>query len=173
MNFRSNKNSLSMFKNSNKKSMLMLIPVSFLIMILMTSVMLNEYFVNNRNFVNVYAAVDNKTAPSTSALEGPDSANITNTEIIMKQLLSSNKPDDIATLAYTWGYPLVTAEVAKDYKTNPNVPQGPGFGPINQFHPTKDLANASFKDFVRPNVDTMYDQAWLDLKNGPLGTYNP
>jgi len=70
----------------------------------MTSVMLNVSFVDNRNFVNAYGASDNKTAPrSTSALEGPDSVNISDTETIMKQLLSSNKPVDIATLAYIWG----------------------------------------------------------------------
>jgi len=46
---------------------------------------------------------DNKTASLTSPIEGPDSANITNAGIIMKQLLSSNKPYDIATLAYIWG----------------------------------------------------------------------
>ena len=60
-----------MFKN-NKKSMLMVIPVSFLIMILMTSsVILNGYSVNNRSSINAYAAVDNKTASLTSPTEGP------------------------------------------------------------------------------------------------------
>ena len=75
----------------------MAIPVSFLIM---TSAILNGYSVNNRN---AYADVDNKTASLTSPIEGPDSANITNAGIIMKQLLSSNKPYDIATLAYIMG----------------------------------------------------------------------
>lgn len=84
----------------------MVIPVSFLIMILMTSVVLNGYSVNDRNSINTYAAVDNKTASLTSPTEGPDSANITDAGIITKQLLSSNKPVDIATLAYIWGYIL-------------------------------------------------------------------
>ena len=84
----------------------------------------------------------------------------------MKHLLSSNKPDDIATLAYICGYPLVRAEVKKDYMTNPRVS---GFGPVNQFHPVTELVNASFKEVVRPIAYTLYDRAWLDLKQGPLG----
>jgi len=112
----------------------------------MTSVVLNGSFVNNRNFVNAYAASDNKTAPrSTYALEGPDSVNISN-DTIMKQLLSSNKPDDIC------GYPIVRTEVTKDYMTNPRVS---GFGPVNQFHPVTELVNASFKEVVRPIADTL------------------
>ena len=85
----------------------------------------------------------------------------------MKQLLSSNKPDDIATLAYICGYPLVRGpEVTKDYMTNPRVS---GFGLVNQFHPVTELVNASFKEVVRPIAHTLYDRAWLDLKQGSLG----
>lgn len=64
----------------------------------------------------------------------------------MQQLRSSNDPKDIAkdiaTLAYIWGYPLVTAQVAESYVTNPNVPQGVGYGPANQFNPARNLINA-------------------------------
>jgi hypothetical protein len=177
MSFVSTKIRLSSAFKNNKKCMFMIIPVSFIAVILMSScVMMNGYFVNDRNSINAYAAAgdDNNnsktvvTTTATSALEGPDSANVTNVDIVMKQLLSSNKPVDIATLAYIWGYPLVTAEVTKDYNTNPNVPKGAGQGPVNQFHPARDLINASFKAVVRPNADTLYHIAWLDLKNGPL-----
>jgi len=142
--------------------MLMAIPVSFLIM---TSAILNGYSVNNRN---AYADVDNKTASLTSPIEGPDSANITNAGIIMKQLLSSNKPYDIATLAYIWGYPLVTSEVTKAFVTNPNVPAAPGRGPANQFNHLGQLTTAKEKDIVRPNADTLYSYSWIDLKGGPI-----
>jgi hypothetical protein len=89
-------------------------------------------------------------------------------EAKMKQLESSNDPKDIATLAYIWGYPLVTAEVTKSYMTNPKVPQGVGYGPANQFNSARDLITASFKEVVRPNNDTLYHIAWLNLKVGPL-----
>ena len=77
----------------------------------------------------------------------------------MQQLESSNDPTDIATLAYIWGYPLVTAQITKDYMTNPDVPQETGYGPANQFQPSRDLVGAGFKAIVRPNSDTLYHQS--------------
>jgi hypothetical protein len=48
----------------------------------------------------------------------------------MKQLASSDKPDDIATLVYIYGFPLVSVMRTIDYTTNPNLPAGPGRGPL-------------------------------------------
>lgn len=127
-------------------------------MVLMTSVVFNGSFVNNRNFVNAYAASDNKTAPrSTYALEGPDSVNISN-ETIMKQLLSSNKPDDIVTLAYICGYPLVRAEVTKDYMTNTRVS---GFGQLTNFILSQKLVNASKKSCDQLQIHCMIKLGWI------------
>jgi hypothetical protein len=138
---------------------ILLLMISFLIMIVMTSVVFNGSFVNNRNFVSAYAASDNKTAPrSTYALEGPDSVNISN-ETIMKQLLSSNKPDDIVTLAYICGYPLVRAEVTKDYMTNPRVS---GFGPVNQFHPVTETCKCKLQRSRATNcMHCMIKLGWI------------
>lgn len=71
----------------------------------------------------------------------------------MQQLINSNDPQDIATLAYIWGYPLVLAELTKDYTTSPNVPPGPGRGPVNTINHFREPANAAFTDVVRPPVD--------------------
>jgi hypothetical protein len=87
---------------------------------------------------------------------------------IMKQLASSDKPDDIATLAYIWGFPLVNVIRTADFTTSPNVPPGPGRGPENTFSHFRDFPNSNFTDVVRPNVDTLYSIAYLDLENGPL-----
>ena len=46
----------------------------------------------------------------------------------MAELESSNNPQDIATLAYIWGYPLVSVVRLVDYSSSPNVPPGPGRG---------------------------------------------
>ena len=108
----------------------------------------------------------NFTSSSTS--NATSSTSSSDLDVKMQQLASSNDPRDIATLAYIWGYPLVTAQVTKDYFTNPNVPQGIGYGPTNEFHPARELIKSGFKEVVRPNSDTLYHQAWLDLKNGPL-----
>jgi hypothetical protein len=84
------------------------------------------------------------------------------------QLVSSNKPQDIATLAYIWGYPLVTMEKSASYFTNPNSPPGVGQGPANKMSFARELVNSSFTTVVRPNADTLYGISWLDLKKEPL-----
>ena len=82
----------------------------------------------------------------------------------MKKLESSNDPTDIATLAYIWGFPLVNVKRTADFTTSPNLPAGPGRGPENTFNHFRTFPNANFKDIVRPNVDTLYSVAYLDLK---------
>lgn len=82
----------------------------------------------------------------------------------MKRIVSSNNPIDIATLAYIWGYPLVIKKRFTDFSTSPNVPTGSTRGPVNTLIHARDLVNASFTDVVRPNIDTLYSLAYLDLK---------
>jgi hypothetical protein len=89
-------------------------------------------------------------------------------DIKMAQLSSSNKSEDIATLAYIWGFPLVTMERQFNFVTSPNVAPGPGRGPANTISCARELVNASFTDVVTPNADTLYCQTQFDLKNEPV-----
>jgi hypothetical protein len=86
----------------------------------------------------------------------------------MAEISNSDKPEDIATLAYLWGYPLITVQRSFDYFTNPNTPQVVGQGPANEINCATQLINASFKDVVSPNDDTLYCQSWMDLTEEPL-----
>ena len=86
----------------------------------------------------------------------------------MKEIVASDNPDDIATLAYIWGYPLVSVIRSSDFTTSPNLPPGPGRGPVNTFNHFKVFPDPNFTDFTRPNVDTLYSTAYVNLKNGPL-----
>jgi DNA sulfur modification protein DndE len=86
----------------------------------------------------------------------------------MQELLSSNDPKDIATLAYIYGFPLVGVVRTADYTTSPNLPPGPGRGPVNTFNHFRVFPNAGFRDIVRPNVDTLYSTGYLNLKKEPL-----
>jgi hypothetical protein len=52
-------------------------------------------------------------------------------DVKMAQISTSNDPADIATLAYIWGFPLVTMERQFNFVTNPNIPPGIGRGPAN------------------------------------------
>jgi hypothetical protein len=86
----------------------------------------------------------------------------------MAQLSASNKPEDIATLAYVWGFPLVTMERQFNYVTSPNIPHGVGRGPANSLSCGSELVNASVTDVVNPNTDTLYCPAQLDLNKEPV-----
>ncbi|MFJ9812652.1 DUF1254 domain-containing protein [Streptomyces sp. NPDC101158] len=79
--------------------------------------------------------------------------------------------DDLRTLsheAYVYLYPLVTMDVTR--RQGVGVPAGvtPGFGPPNQFHHIREFPPADFRSVVRPNFDTLYSSAWLDLTDGPV-----
>ncbi len=116
------------------------------------------------------AAQSNSTSniSSTSITNATSSAPSPDLEAKMQQLINSNDLTDTATLAYIWGYPLVLAELTKDFTTSPNVPPAPGRGPINTINHSTKPANASFTDVVRPPVDFLLSFAWVNLKNGPL-----
>jgi hypothetical protein len=88
--------------------------------------------------------------------------------IKMAQLSASNTPDGIATLAYIWGFPLVSMERQFNYVTSPNVPPMPGRGPPNSVSCMNQLVNASFTDVVNPNADTLYFLVQFDLNMEPV-----
>ncbi|WP_232248685.1 DUF1254 domain-containing protein [Streptacidiphilus rugosus] len=79
--------------------------------------------------------------------------------------------DDLRTLgreAYVYLYPLVTMDVTR--RQSIAVPAGvkPGYGPPNRFHHLRAFPAADFRAVVRPNFDTLYSNAWLDLTAGPV-----
>lgn len=79
--------------------------------------------------------------------------------------------DDLETLsaeAYTYLYPLVTMEVSRRQQTSPRTADRPAFGPANRFHHLREFPSAGFRAVVRPNFDTLYSSAWLDLSGGPV-----
>ncbi|MBI3216641.1 MAG: DUF1254 domain-containing protein [Mycobacterium sp.] len=78
--------------------------------------------------------------------------------------------DDLRTLsreAFIYFYPLVTMDYTRRLAIN--SPAGtPGFGPPNVFHHLREYPRADFRGVVRPNFDTLYSSAWLDLTAGPV-----
>ena len=110
------------------------------------------------------------TTTTTTNMKNTTSSSLSSQELdtIMSEISNSDKPEDIATLAYIWGYPLITMERSFDYFTNPNTPPVIGQGPANQIYCARELINASFTDVVSPNSDTLYCQSWIDLTNEPL-----
>lgn len=83
----------------------------------------------------------------------------------------SKLADDLRTLsreAYVYLYPLVLMDVTREQTVS--VPEGvkPASGPPNQFHHLRQFPSADFRIVVRPNFDTLYSAAWLDLTGGPV-----
>lgn len=69
--------------------------------------------------------------------------------------------------AYTYAYPLVLMETTRRVATNTGAP-GRMRAPVNRFGHMKTYPDASFKDVVRPNADTLYSSMWFDVGKEPL-----
>jgi hypothetical protein len=70
--------------------------------------------------------------------------------------------------AYIYLYPIVTMDVTRKVMTNVEPGKRPGAGPTNQFANVREYPPIDFHDVVRPNFDTLYSIAWLDLTRGPI-----
>lgn len=83
-------------------------------------------------------------------------------------MAASSEALELAVEAYIYLYPLVTMDVTR--RVMCNVPPGaaPGMGPAGAFHHMRAFPDANFKSVVRPNFDTLYSSAWLDLTQGPI-----
>src|SRR5690349_15514608 len=66
----------------------------------------------------------------------------------------------LAAEIYVYAFPLVLMDVTKQVSTSK--------GPINTFQHRRAFAEATSTDIVRPNVDTLLSQAWLDLTREPI-----
>lgn len=84
--------------------------------------------------------------------------------------------DDLRTLsreAFVYLYPLVTMETARQQARNLPTGVRPGFGPPNAFQHLRTFPPADYRAVVRPNFDTLYANAWLDLTTGPVQIHAP
>lgn len=62
---------------------------------------------------------------------------------------------------YLFGYPLVIMDLTR-------ANSALSFGPPNQLQRVRAFPDASFRDVVRPNVDTLYTSAFIDMAQGPF-----
>ena len=74
---------------------------------------------------------------------------------------------DIGLDAYLYFYPLVTMDITRRQLTNGNN-ETLGIAPMNTFRHARTFPPADFKTVVRPNFDTLYSIAWLNLTDGPV-----
>lgn len=85
------------------------------------------------------------------------------------QQITEQQAYEIAKDAYVYAYPLVLEYVTKIQGTNYAEPTGiPAQSPFNQFGHARAFPPADFKAVVRPNADTLYSVANLDLGREPV-----
>jgi len=75
--------------------------------------------------------------------------------------LDDSRIQEIIRTAYTFFYPLVLLEFTRQ-KTAPTLAS------MNQFFHVTETPNEKFTLIVRPNVDTLYSSAWVDVSQEPV-----
>jgi hypothetical protein len=83
------------------------------------------------------------------------------------ETISEHDAHAIGVAAYTYFYPLVTMDVTRKQLTNVVKPEGLAT-PMNTFKSLTEFPAADLKVVVRPNFDTLYSSAWLDLTKEPM-----
>ena|ERR1700733_1091807 len=73
---------------------------------------------------------------------------------------------EIGVEAYIYLYPLVLMDTTRRQAVNVEPGKVIGRGPMNTFTHVPIFPPADFRDVVRPNFDTLYSIAWLDLTKG-------
>ncbi|MGA9380918.1 MAG: DUF1254 domain-containing protein [Phormidium sp.] len=84
------------------------------------------------------------------------------------QTLNQTDACEIGIEAYHYFYPLISMDVTRRVTTNYAPDTKPGMGPMNAFHHLRTFPPADFREVVRPNFDTLYSSAWLDLTQEPM-----
>ena len=82
-------------------------------------------------------------------------------------------PKTLAAEAYIYLYPLMLMEVTRQQSINTPPGRVFGRGPENTFVHTRTFPTADFRDVVRPNFDTLYSIAWLNVGAGPVVLHLP
>jgi hypothetical protein len=82
--------------------------------------------------------------------------------------ISDEEAHAIGIDAYLYFYPLVLMDLTRLQSTNIEAGKEPLKGPANMFINVSAYPSADFRTVVRPNFDTLYSSAWLDLTKEPM-----
>jgi hypothetical protein len=74
----------------------------------------------------------------------------------------------IAQQAYVYLYPLILMDLTRKQLLNLDPKVSPIGGAANAFTHIRAFPTADMRAVVRPNFDTLYSSAWLDLTSGPV-----
>jgi len=83
--------------------------------------------------------------------------------------LTNVEATEIAVEAYVYASAIVQLEVHRRVLTNQDVSDGKQMrGPMNQFYHLREFPDASVREVVGPNFDTLYSFLWYDVSDEPL-----
>lgn len=82
--------------------------------------------------------------------------------------ISEQEARAIAVDAYLYFYPLILMDLTRKQSTNIEPGKEIAKGPMNMFVNVAAYPPADMKLVVRPNFDTLYSPAWLDLTKEPM-----
>jgi len=83
------------------------------------------------------------------------------------ETVSERDAHAIGVQAYLYFYSPITMDLTRKQLTNAVKPEGL-YGPMNTFANISEYPAADTKVVVRPNFDTLYSSAWLDLTKEPV-----
>jgi hypothetical protein len=84
------------------------------------------------------------------------------------QSTSADEAQTIAAEAYLYFYPLVTMDLTRKQLINSDPKIAGIGGPPNTFDNIQAYPAADMRAVVRPNFDTLYSSAWVDLSREPM-----
>ena len=84
------------------------------------------------------------------------------------QSTSAEEAQVIAQEAYVYLYPLILMDLTRKQFINLDPKVSAFGGPANAFTHIRTFPTADMRTVVRPNFDTLYSSAWLDLNYGPV-----
>jgi hypothetical protein len=84
------------------------------------------------------------------------------------QSSSAEEAAAIAQEAYIYLYPLILMDITRKQLINLDPKVSSYGGPANAFTHVRSFPPADARTVVRPNFDTLYSSAWLDLTGGPV-----
>jgi len=91
---------------------------------------------------------------------------------ITQTMITPQEAQSIAEEAYIFGYPMILMDLTA--KKMSNVPEaGAQTAPVNQFAHFSEFPTPDFTDVVKPNADTLYSLAWLNLSVEPIILHVP
>lgn len=87
---------------------------------------------------------------------------------VTQSAITEHEAHAIAVDAYLYFYPLISMDITRRVAINVEPGKRPGFGPANMFNSFTAFPTADFKSVVRPNFDTLYSSAFLDMTKEPV-----